>query len=165
MKLKRYSPDLCVQMATCDANYIRILKLLPEFGVGVTREIEIPCYQSEGLAEKVGENLIFELSVTEVFRYTSTLSIRQNFPKEQWPVYRRPEMQVRIYHDANTAEVVSYQNHRYFRASYLLPNNPMYQPDEKQQLNLFLGEWLALCLGKGISRRDFPLDFTSLSSA
>lgn len=151
MKIKRYSPDLCVQMAICDANYIRILKLLPEIRCDSLREIVIP-------GPDEADDLLFTLAVTESFRYTSTLLISQHYPDQVLPYYQRPEMQIRIYHDANTAEVISYQNHRYFKAGYLLRNLMMYQPDEQLQLNLFLGEWLSLCIAKGISNRRLSED-------
>ena len=63
-------------------------------------------------------------------------------------------MIIRVYHDAKTAEVTSYQNHKYFKAVYPLPNPYMYQCDEKEQLNLFLAEWLNLCINEGLSRTD-----------
>lgn len=150
MKIKRYIPDLRIQMATCDANYIRMLKLLPTLTEGLERQIVVP-----GKTE--GEDLLFTLVVTERFRYTSTILLTQDSPDSMLPWYRRPRMEVRIYHDANTAEVISYQNHRHFRAAGLLHNFLPYQPDEKQQLNLFLAEWLALCLDRGISDRNFLL--------
>lgn len=140
---QRYSISLSEQMAACDGNYIRILKLLPRLTPGLVREIAIPG------ADDI-ERIVFLIEVFECFRYTSTLRIRQILPgASEW--YLPPEMLVRIYRDANTAEVVAYQNHRHFKAVYPVPNQQMYHADEKDQLNRFLTEWLNLCLQKGVS--------------
>lgn len=143
MRSRRYTPDLHIQMAACDANYIRFLKLLRGFLPGQKREVRVP-------GQTPDQDLCFTLSVVESFRYTSTISIEQHQPGAHMPYYRRPEMQVRVYHDAHTAEVVAYQNHRYFRLGPLSARSALFEADEKRQLNLFLGEWLALCLEKGV---------------
>ncbi len=62
-------------------------------------------------------------------------------------------MRVRIYHDASTAEVISRQGHRNVQARYPIFNPKMYHADEKKQVNLFLGEWLSLCLREGRSSK------------
>lgn len=56
---------------------------------------------------------------------------------------------VRLYHDATVAEVVSWEGHRRFRARHDYPNPRMYHSDEKAQLNRFLGELLELSLTQG----------------
>ena len=190
MKVKSYTIDLSEQMAVCDANYIRLLKLL-----GTTRSVNQRIFELPdiGLADK-REKISVSLNVLEEFKYTSTISIRQissaanqekflkyesdSAPAEiklgitKEPELKKiteivenvdgnnaahissPEMIIRVYHDAKTAEVTSYQNHKYFKAVYPLPNPYMYQCDEKEQLNLFLAEWLNLCINEGLSRTD-----------
>ncbi len=86
------------------------------------------------------------LAVTECCPYTTTLRISQEHCLPWLPV---PSMEVRVYHDARMAEVVGAQNARRFRSIYAYPNAAMHQPDEKAQLNLFLGEWLSHCLACG----------------
>ncbi|MBT8146491.1 MAG: DUF1249 domain-containing protein, partial [Gammaproteobacteria bacterium] len=71
-----------------------------------------------------------------------------------------PTMQVRVYHDACTAEVMSYQNHRNFQPHYSQPNPLMYQRDEKIQVNRFLGEWLTHCLRAGRSLKVPDITFS-----
>lgn len=56
-----------------------------------------------------------------------------------------PHLEVQVYHDARMAEVVSAEHTRRLRSIYPYPNEAMHQPDEKAQLNLFLGEWLSHC--------------------
>ena len=60
-----------------------------------------------------------------------------------------PRLEVRAYHDARMAEVIGAENARRFRGIYPYPNTAMHQPDEKTQLNLFLGEWLSHCIACG----------------
>ncbi|MCZ6710736.1 MAG: DUF1249 domain-containing protein, partial [Gammaproteobacteria bacterium] len=63
----------------------------------------------------------------------------------------RPALKVRLYHDARSAEVVEYQREGHFRAVYDYPNRDMRLPDEKAQVNRFLGEFLSMCLTHGVS--------------
>ena len=159
-------------MAECDANYIRLLKLVPELQAyrdGSFADLERSGSAADQAApeepEKVLEGLCnefciadidgtsdkvtVEIRILEAFRYTSTLEIVQRPVLKQWMT--NPSMLVRVYHDANTAEVVSYQGHRNLKPRYPQPNPRMYQPDEKMQVNRFLGEWLSHCLEVGRS--------------
>src|SRR6056300_19860 len=190
MKVKSYTIDVSEQMAVCDANYIRLLKLLGNTRSVNQRIFELP---DIGLADK-REKISVSLNVLEEFKYTCTISIRQissaanqqkflKYESDSAPAeiklgitkepelkkiteivenedgnnaahFSSPEMIIRVYHDAKTAEVTSYQNHKYFKAVYPLPNPYMYQCDEKEQLNLFLAEWLNLCINEGLSNTD-----------
>jgi uncharacterized protein YqiB (DUF1249 family) len=60
--------------------------------------------------------------------------------------FLRPVVQVRLYHDAKMAEVISAQNIGSLKPSYQYPNTKMYQKNEKEMVNLFLAEWLQFCL-------------------
>jgi len=169
MKFRPYTINLSEQMAVCDANYIRLLKLLgnsrslnrrlvtmPQIGIGANRE-----------------QVTVSIEVVEEFKYTSTVSVKQlltkhcigknsdknssnivSINKDQSALYKAPEMIIRVYHDAKTAEVMSYQNQKYFKAVYPVPNKFMYQRDEKEQLNLFLAEWLNLCINEGLGNLE-----------
>lgn len=151
MKVKSYTIDLSEQMAVCDANYIRLLKLLGTTRSLSRRVITLPHLGKAGRREQISVHL----EVLEDFKYTSTLCIRQQLGamtpvRNGAATYHAPEMILRVYHDAKTAEVISYQNHKYFKAVYPVPNEYMYHSDEKEQLNLFLAEWLNLCLSEGL---------------
>ena len=65
-----------------------------------------------------------------------------------------PRLTVRLYHDARSAEVVEYQRARHFNAVYDYPNRDMRQPDEKAQVNRFLGEFLSVCLKHGVAVKE-----------
>jgi uncharacterized protein len=164
MKVRSYTIDLSEQMAVCDANYIRLLKLL-----GNTRSINRRIFALPGLGKSQGTEtdktqIAVSLEVLEEFKYTSTICIKQErlakgvtsiekiTALEAEPAhYNSPVMIIRVYHDAKTAEVTSFQNHTFFKTVYTVPNPHMYQRDEKEQLNLFLAEWLNLCINEGLS--------------
>lgn len=150
-----YSIDLIRQMAECDANYIRLLKLIPQLrslhrGSRRVQALEPGSRLAEfvisGDRDGRGETVV-EVRVVEAFKYTTTLEISQHPGLTRW--LSSPTLQVRLYHDASTAEVTAYQSHRNFRPRYPQPNPDMYQCDEKVQVNRFLGEWLTLCLQAG----------------
>jgi uncharacterized protein YqiB (DUF1249 family) len=157
MKLKKpYSIDLSAQMAVCDANFIRILQLLPNLRQGLKREINFSNELGLNAASSHG-NFLTTIEVIESFKYTSTIRIVTSSEKldpgsghDKASFYQAPEMLIRMYHDAKTAEVISYQQARYFKARYPLPNERMYQADEKEQINFFLSEWLSFCLREGL---------------
>ena len=135
----RYRVDLIGLQAACEANYARLMRLLPEM-----REQPGP----RQIAVTQGDQMLGVLTLEVMLDcpYTSTLRVRQEHSLPWLPV---PELQVQVYHDARMAEVVGAENARRFRSIYTYPNAAMHQPDEKTQLNLFLGEWLGHCLACG----------------
>ena len=136
---ERYRVDLVELQAVCEANYARLMRLLPAMR-------DEPSARRVALSQ--GEHLlgVLALEVLETCPYTSTLQVRQEHSLPWLPV---PQLEVRVYHDARMAEVVSAKSARRFRSIYPYPNAAMHQPDEKAQLNLFLGEWLSHCLACG----------------
>ena len=163
MPKNRYSIDLIKQMAECDANYIRLLRLMPVLSAHRQRDFTSLGVDSAAQAEKALEGMrtVFtladlatepvtvEITVLEAFKYTTTLEIVQRPVLREWMT--NPSMLIRVYHDASTAEVVSYQGHKNLQVRYPQPNAKMYQSDEKGQVNQFLGEWLSHCLTVGQS--------------
>lgn len=143
MQSRRHPIDLSARMAVCDGNYIRLLKLLPDLTPSARREFTLPPLGAVPAVQSV------LLEVVETFKYTSTVSIRLNASGHASSYYRPPAMLVRLYHDANTAEVTCYQDERRIRVLYQEDELPQYYPDEKEQVNLFLADWLALCLEAG----------------
>lgn len=136
---ERYRVDLLELQAACEANYVRLMRLLPDMrNQPDTRRI----------AMSQGDRLlgVLVLTVVESCPYTTTVQLRQEDCLPWLPV---PKMDVRVYHDARMAEVIGAEHARRFRGIYSYPNAQMHQPDEKNQLNLFLGEWLGHCLSCG----------------
>lgn len=173
MPKAKYSIDLIKQMAVCDANYILLLKLLPQLQAyldksfasiashGGATQADSLRDQPEKLLEGISrefciadledsrQKVTVEITIVEAFKYTTTLEIVQKPEFKDWMT--NPSMIVRVYHDASTAEVMSYQGHRNLKPRYSQPNPKMYHADEKMQVNGFLGEWLSHCLKVGRS--------------
>jgi len=181
MKAPHYRIDLVRQMADCDANFIRLLKLMPEL-----ESFREACFSAEqeivrGTIEEPAlqrfsqcENTLLKISkcglqYTRDFLISSStsgevrvrISVLEVFPYTSTLAINQlthvsqwidpPGIIVRVYHDATTAEAVAYQGHKGFLAKYAIPNPTMYHQDEKRQINEFLGEWLSLCLQAGHS--------------
>jgi uncharacterized protein len=134
---KRYRVDLAADLAECEANYLRLQRLLPGN--------QFPGQAWDRHTFEVGANLQLHIEVTERSPYTTTLEISQ--PPTAIPTVA-PRLTVRVYHDARLAEVVAFTSRRRILPRYDYPNSAMYQP-----WNRFLGEWLSHCLQHG-----FPLD-------
>ncbi len=82
------------------------------------------------------------LVITEQSKFTTTVSLLVSLFDLADTYQKNPELSVRIYHDAKVAEVIGAQNQRHFLANNSYPNERMHLPDEKHQLNRFLGELL-----------------------
>ncbi len=145
---KRYCPDLVSHMAECDANYIRLLKLMPNMLDRDSLEI--------GIRTQTDQSILARIRITERFKYTTSLSICLRSDSHS-PFIRWPVIQVRVYHDLKTAEVAGFEQHRHFQSRYEYPNCRMFHPDEKAQLNRFLGELLSQCLARGHSMEPLAL--------
>ena len=151
-----YRIDLAGLQALCAINYARLLQIFPAMSAQTS-----VCIAVEGLSQPSCTVL---LRVCEQSRYTTLLEITSEM-NHAWPLSLRGlglGVQVRVYHDAQMAEVVAslpvshaaagrHLLHRHFQPRYEYPNEAMYQPDEKYQMNSLLGEWLACCLTYGCS--------------
>lgn len=138
---ERYKVDLPAQMAECEANYLRLSKLLSSLTQNEYRF----------LTSRGQQQSLHLLHVLERSPYTTTLQLSQ-VPVSVSPVWlKMPRLTVRMYHDAKLAEVLAWEGHKRLRPRYEYPNQAMYHCDEKHQLNQFLGEWLSLCLAEGLT--------------
>ncbi|MCZ6641500.1 MAG: DUF1249 domain-containing protein [Gammaproteobacteria bacterium] len=142
MAKKRYNIDLPAHLAECDANYLRLMKLFPLLRVEDVSVFGVVVGQHPSEVR---------IQVLERSPYTTHIRLTQ-LPSAPWS--KKPSLTVRMYHDARSAEVVEYQHARHFQAVYDYPNPTMRQPDEKVQINRFLGEFLALCLEHGVAVKE-----------
>ena len=137
---KKYRPHLPTLMTLCEVNYMLLLRVLADKEqVGEQR-----CFF-------ISDFLSYRVQVNEVTKYTTLLTICQETSIKGYNLTAlfRPKMVVRLYHDARMAEVISNQGVRQIKPRYDYPNEQMHLPDEKQQINYFLKEWLQLCLKLG----------------
>ncbi len=112
-----------------EKNYKSLLTIFPRL-----REIE-------GTSTLVSGPLSMHLNVIEQCPYSSVIELSQDMAREsKW--LRCACIRLRVYHDAQVAEVISYQNHHGFKSKYDYPNEKMFYSREKRMLNLFLDEWL-----------------------
>ncbi|NCP63375.1 MAG: DUF1249 domain-containing protein [Paraglaciecola sp.] len=137
MTKTRYVPKLADMHKVCEHNYARVLSLLPDC------DTESLSYQFQ-----VNKNLHYQLKIIDSSRYTSTIEMSQRSAgiDDTSPDYLKPVVVLRLYHDAQMAEVMSAQHVGALKPSYAYPNNKMYQRNEKEMVNQFLAEWLQFCL-------------------
>ncbi|WP_224745853.1 DUF1249 domain-containing protein [Neiella litorisoli] len=136
---KRYVPSISELHACCARNYASLTRLIN----GLAGEATMTFSQA-------GETL--GLDIEDEAPYTTTIRLTQR--RQGMPKYLAPTMQVRLYHDARMAEVLSCQQICSVRASYDYPNIRMHQRDEKMQLNQFLAEWIEFCLDHGVGSNN-----------
>ncbi len=145
---RRYSVDLPAHMAECDANYVRLMRMFPDLREKDKQHINLPL---------TGLDAVVVFDVLEKGPYTTLLKIDVSSEQKWLEMAAAPAMTVRVYHDAQSAEVVSYQAQNRFHGAYEYPNTRMRQRDEKVQINRFLGEFLSLCLSHGASTTPISL--------
>ncbi|MFQ3198265.1 MAG: hypothetical protein ACI8R9_000542 [Paraglaciecola sp.] len=130
---RKYIPHLPSMQRVCALNYVRLIKLLPDCD---TQDL-VYCFA-------VNQVLNYQIKILECSRYTSTLEMSQD--SVIGPDFMRPVVRIRLYHDAQLAEVTQCQHIGLLKPSYEYPNSRMYQKNEKEMVNLFLAEWLQFCL-------------------
>ncbi len=124
--------DLVGLMSHCEANYLILTGILPE-----------KAWQKLNLETTVGQQL--EIFFLEQAKYTTTIRILLS-PIKNFQKAGNIEWIVRLYHDAELAEVIENENGRQLKARYCYPNRTMKHPDEKFQMNEHLGDWLLRCV-------------------
>jgi len=127
-------------MKVYEDNFRRLMLLMPE--------LRVFGKQCHGVHLQEG----LHVDVLERHKYTTVIRLAQNLPLSFLSA-EMPTMIVRVYHDVEVAEVLSYQRHYRFKGKYSYPNPDMCQVREKQRVNEFLGEWLDFCLASDVPVR------------
>lgn len=117
-----------------ERNYIALMKMLAHAQMNERVRVE---FELAGVC--------VTLTLLEQTRYTLLLDIHQQIPGQDRDLLPDLHFTVRVYVDAQLAEVVSYQGYMRLRARYEYPNPQMLYRDEKRQANLLLHDWLATC--------------------
>ena len=96
-------------------NYVSLMQLLPFL------------FEEDGLARVCGRhfNATIAISILEQCRYTQEIEIKQIFD-ESTAHLPGLTMKVRVYHDAQLAEVIGYQGHKRLLSKYSYPNQKMF---------------------------------------
>lgn len=148
----RYCVDLGGLQSQCDQNYWRLKRLLASLMAG----------ESSYRWPQQGREAELRVQVTDQSRYTATLEIDLSTFILPW--YPRQNMKVRLYHDVRMAEVIEFQSHRHIPARNRFPNEKAFVPDEKSQVNAFLGDCLRHCLRDGYVVAE-PLSYRGVDPA
>lgn len=132
----KYRPNLTGLMNLCSVNYMLLLRLMSD------KE-----QKGEVRSFFISDFLSYSIDIKEVTKYTSLIAMSQDATVmgEHLARFFQPSMMVRLYHDAQLAEVIASQDIQQIKPRYDYPNSAMLLPDEKQQTNQFLKEWLQLC--------------------
>lgn len=122
-------------MELYENNYIFIRRLVPDLD-------RLPV----DVVSRVAGAVDLRLIIQERCRYTTTLTLTHVFDGD---VGTSPDLEIRIYHDARTAEVLPSSS---FKSFGLWERQP--QPDPRSlawrwEVNRFLFRWLRYCLGEG----------------
>jgi len=150
MSRAQYNIDLNAHMAECDANYMRLMKLMPNlFDIDHQVLHLIVAEQKMSLHFRVLERSPYT-TLVQLIQQSGFNGLHFDLPS--------PQLSIRMYHDTRSAEVVEFQNEERFRPVYAYPNQRMRQRDEKVQVNRFLSEYLSACLthGAATSRVTLP---------
>lgn len=132
IKRQRYQFDLAALQRLAALNYASL--------EGVAAQLQ----PSQKLKIALHDQLSFIVSKETEARYTSDVKIQQSTLTQALPGLRAAELEVRLYHDVQLAEVLRVQGVERLQAVYPQPNDAMHQSNEKYQANAFLQEWLQL---------------------
>ncbi|MCH1926048.1 DUF1249 domain-containing protein [Shewanella sp. C32] len=127
---ERYQPNVNQFLALCGRNYALIQRWLPdECALGDK-------WQVSGNFGRLDVELLENTPYTQLVSITRTVDTQGIVPV--------PKVTVRVYHDAQLAEVLSSQQIFRLKAVYDYPNLRMHHPDEKYQVNAFLEDLLKI---------------------
>lgn len=132
--------DLRNHHAQCEMNYHLCMALVP--GCRTGRSEWAFKLDSEGALQ-------VQVCLVESAPYTTTVDLLPSRSDSEYLPSAR--LRIRLYHDAEMAEVVAWNHHRNWWPVYNYPNSRMYHPDEKLALNRYLGDWLVHCRKLGIA--------------
>ncbi|MEJ2686638.1 MAG: DUF1249 domain-containing protein [Gammaproteobacteria bacterium] len=129
--------DFAGLMEVYEQNYIRLRRLVPDLSaigpVAVSR---------------VDGALDLHLRIVERCKYTTTLTLTYQF-QDELGRFPAPDLQARIYHDAQAAEVIACGRLKGVRSAEYDRRHKQYSLAEKWQINRFLQKWLGYCLRQG----------------
>ena len=129
--------DLPALMELYELNYIQLRRLVPD----------LDAIQDHSVS-KVEGALDLYLTVRERCKYTSTLHLTYRF-SEADDGFPAPDIVIRMYHDAQVAEVISRGGRRGRRRAEYDRFHHQYAIEDKWQANRFLHKWLGYCLYHG----------------
>ena len=146
---QKYKINLVRQHQLCERNYLCLLQLLPHLQEQDLTRITVDF----GVNQQA--DIVFE--VKQRATYTTHIRIHMEADWGEWLIL--PDLEVRLYHDVQMAEIIFSKRSQQLEPLYTYPNPEMYQPNEKEQWNEFLAELLNYCLKGGMISEIIPLNF------
>jgi hypothetical protein len=124
-------------MEIYECNYIRVRNLVPDIDI-----------MPDAVISRIDGVLDLHLRITERCKFTTTFNLTYHFqdPDGHFPA---PDMTVRMYHDAQVAEVTACGRRRGLRHAVYNRMFHSYSLAEKWRMNRFLQKWLGYCLMQG----------------
>jgi uncharacterized protein YqiB (DUF1249 family) len=126
--------DLPALMELYELNYILLRRLIPEHDLLADTSISSP----QGALD-------LHLEIVERAPYTTTLRLTYLFRDADGP-FPAPDVLVRMYHDAQVAEVITRGRRRGRRDAEYDRSRERYTLERKWEVNRFLHKWLGYCL-------------------
>tara|TARA_B110001452_G_scaffold77835_1_gene63388 strand:+ start:74 stop:514 length:441 start_codon:yes stop_codon:yes gene_type:complete len=141
-KARKQQLDLTRLHEECERNFRRLQRVIPESKtLGATTRFYYEGQSSSGMI----------VEIIEVTKYTSTLLIIADRAGPRW--LTEIEIKVRIYRDAQMAEVIEWCSDRTIPWA-LSETTAMHERDEKWQWNMFLSELLCHGLRVGVTELE-----------
>ena len=139
--MMRTLPITSHHLTVCEANFIRLKKLLKDFSL------------KENLFESVnpnGSSLNIYLLVLDKTEHTITIEAKQSCDNKN--IHSNFVLRIQMSLDAKLAEVISYQGEK--PLPFFMNQSKKQSCDEKLQQNRFLTEWLESIFVSGISSKE-----------
>ncbi len=130
-------PKTSHQLSVCEANFLRLKKILQNF---VKDD-----YYFETINPDTSSNKI-SIQVIQRSRHTLIIEAKQNFNSK---IFSSFVMRLQICIDASLAEVISYQGEK--AIPHFMTISESQSKDEKHQQNRFLTEWLESIFISGVN--------------
>ena len=130
-------PKTSHQLSVCEANFLRLRKILQNFVKD--------SYRFETINPDTSSNKI-SIQVIQRSPHTLIIDAKQNFNSN---IFNSFVMRLQVCLDASLAEVVSYQGEK--AIPYFINMSESQSKDEKNQQNRFLTEWLESIFISGVN--------------
>lgn len=130
-KSQKASVNFAKLMDMYEQNYMRLRCLIPSMDIA-----DVMVSQVEGYSD-------LHLSIKERCKYTTIMNLTYQFKEKDKSALLLPNLNIRVYHDAKTAEVQNKQS----RIHQILSNEGSLE--HQYRLNRFLYKWLGYCLYQG----------------
>lgn len=139
----RHRVNLLRLQRVCETNYLRLMQLLPGLFTAEYFRLPVQHWSTDG-HHPVHQQEWLVVRVVTRSPYTTLIELQM---EAEWgSLCTTPQAEVRLYHDVRMAETVTCKTGQIVLPRHHYPNVKMYQPDEKEQHNQFLAQWLDYAL-------------------